>query len=72
MACVRSLDGTDVMTAAEYSSWDEMRGQEDGDCAFDALRRHLAKRCPISHWHLVFPLGGCSKINQEQNVCFLR
>ena len=45
MACVRLLDGSDVMTAAEYSLWlGELREQKDGSCFFDVLRRHLAKR----------------------------
>ena len=58
MACVRLLDGTEVMTAAEYSMWrEELRGHEDGDCLFHALRRHLAKRFPVIYWHPIFMLG---------------
>ena len=50
MACVRLLDGTDVMTMEEYSVWrDELRGNEDQDCFFDALRRNLAKRFPATY-----------------------
>ena len=53
MACVRLLDGTDVMTTEEYSVWrDELRGNEDEDCFFDALRRNLAKRFPVIYWYL--------------------
>ena len=33
---IRLLDGTDVMTMAEYSLWwDELGGQEAGDCFFN-------------------------------------
>ena len=63
MACVRLLDGTDVMTVAEYSLWSEELRQEDGDCFFDALRRQLAKRLPVDHWYplLLGVLFGCAR-----------
>ena len=55
MACIRLLDRTDVMTTAESFLWrEELRGQEDGDCFFNTLRRHLAKRFSIAHWYLGF------------------
>ena len=51
MACVRLLNGTDVMTTTEYSLWfDELCGHEDRDNLFDALRRHLAKRFSDDSW----------------------
>ena len=57
MACVRLLDGTDVMTTEEYSVWrDELRGNEDGECFFDALRRHLAKSFLVTYWCPIFLL----------------
>ena len=41
----------DAMTTEEYSLWrDELSGQQDGDCFFNTLRRHLAKRFSIAHW----------------------
>ena len=50
MACVRLLDGTDVVTRAECALWrEELRGQEDKEW-FDTLRRRLAKRFPVAHW----------------------
>ena len=69
MVCVRLLDGTDVMTPEEYSLWwDELCEQEDGDCFFNTLRRHLAKRFPISHWYPIFLLFFVLlfKINEQQ------
>ena len=42
MACVNLLNGTDVMTSAEYSLWWDQHKHDDGGL-FDALRRHLAK-----------------------------
>ena len=53
MACVCLLDGTEVMTAVEYSLWqEEMRQSEDEDCLFNSLRRRLATRFPTAYWYL--------------------
>ena len=68
MACVRLLDGTYVMTTAEYSQWrDELCRQEDVDSLFDTLRRHLAKRFPAAHWYTVVVFLGLYifKIDQK-------
>ena len=52
--CIRFLDGTNVMTTAEYSLWRDELGRQDGDCLFDALRRHLAKRFSVAFRYLIF------------------
>ncbi|CAJ1374407.1 unnamed protein product [Effrenium voratum] len=58
MACVCLLDGTDVMTTAEYSQWrDELCRQEDVDSLFDTLRRHLAKRLLLPNFRQLAVAG---------------
>ncbi|CAJ1366616.1 unnamed protein product [Effrenium voratum] len=66
MACVRLLDGTDVMTTEEYSVWrDELRGNEDEDCFFDALRRNLAKRLRLQNFRRLALACGIGNLGPE-------
>ncbi|CAJ1445181.1 unnamed protein product, partial [Effrenium voratum] len=66
MACVRLLDGTDVMTMEEYSVWrDELRGNEDEECFFDALRRNLAKRLRLQNFRRLALACGIGNLGPE-------
>ncbi|CAJ1350459.1 unnamed protein product [Effrenium voratum] len=66
MAFVRLLDGTEVMTTAEYALWrDELRRHEDGDCLFNALRRDLAKRLQLRNFRRLALASGASMLGPE-------
>ncbi|CAJ1328452.1 unnamed protein product [Effrenium voratum] len=66
MACIRLLDGTDVVTTAEYFLWrEELRGQEDGDCFFNTLRRHLAKRLLLPNFRQLALAGDRGMLGPE-------
>ncbi|CAJ1328447.1 unnamed protein product [Effrenium voratum] len=66
MACIRLLDGTDVVTTAEYFLWrEELGGQEDGDCFFNTLRRHLAKRLLLQNFRQLALAGDRGMLGPE-------